>query len=187
MQSNALATLLRSTLLAGLADKGELYDDVKVRQVYQPSTVGTPSAPEVTMQFIGAGKRIGALGRKYIPATPDPDAPMVGLMTQWWEQPLQIGCTARRNPTDPDFLTLPSAIDICKVASDILQSDKGLAALAVEDVRPLRIADIRLIQWVNESDQYEAWPIFDLVLVYPETLATTTPPVVTFEPVTGRV
>lgn len=186
MQSNALAALLRSTLLAGLADKGAGYTDVQVKQVFQPLTVGIPSPPQVTMQFVGS-YRVGALGRKYTPASPDPDADMVGTMLQWWNTTVQIGCTARRNPTAPDFLTLPSAMDICKAASDILQSDKGLTALAVQGVRPLRIADIRLIQWVNESDQYEAWPIFDLVLVYPETLTTTTPPVVTFEPVTGRV
>ena len=185
MQSNALAALVRSTLLAGLTDKGSAYADVKVRQVYQPSTVGTPSAPQITMQFIGS-YRVGALGRKYSSAV-NPDADMIGTMLQWWTTTIQIGATARRNPEDPNFLMLPSAMDICKVASDILQSDKGLTALAAQQVRPLRIADIRMVQWVNESDQYEAWPNFDLVLVYPETTQTTTPPVVTFEPVTGRV
>jgi hypothetical protein len=185
MQSNALATLLRNTLLAGLADKGAGYTDVQVKQVFQPLTVGVPSPPQVTMQFVGS-YRVGALGRKY---TFDPlnPADMEGRMLQWWNTTVQVGCTARRNPTSPDFLTLPSAMDICKVASDILQSDKGLTALAVQGVRPLRIADIRLIQWVNESGQYEAWPIFDLVLVYLETLTTTTPPVVTFEPETRMV
>lgn len=186
MQSNALATLLRNTLLAGLADKGELYEDVQVKQVFQPLTVGIPSPPQITMQFVGS-YRVGALGRKYTPDPVNPDDPMTGRMLQWWNTTVQIGCTARRNPESPDFLTLPSAMDICKAASDILQSDKGLTALAAQDVRPLRIADIRLIQWVNESDQYEAWPIFDMTVVYPEVLLTTTPPVVTFEPVTGRV
>lgn len=184
MQSNALATLIRSTLLAGLTARGVAYSGVQVLQVYQPQTEGIPSAPTVTMQLVGA-YRYGALGRRYTP-TPNPDE-MQGTMTQWWTSTWQIGCTARRNPQDPDFLTQPSAMDICKVASDILQSDAGLTALAVERVRPLRIADIRVIQWVNESDQYEAWPLFDLTVVYPEILLTTTPPVVTFEPVTGRV
>lgn len=184
MQSNALATLIRSTLLAGLTARGAAYSDVEVLQVYQPQTEGIPSAPTVTMQLVGS-YRYGALGRRYTP-TLDPDE-MQGTMLQWWTSTWQIGCIARRNPQDPDFLTLPTAMDICKVASDILQSDAGLTALAVERVRPLRIADIRVIQWVNESDQYEAWPLFDLTVVYPEVLLTTTPPVVTFEPVTGRV
>lgn len=184
MQSNALAALIRSTVLAGLTARGAAYADVQVLQVYQPQTEGIPSAPTVTMQLVGS-YRYGALGRSYRP-TLDPDA-MEGTMTQWWTSTWQIGCIARRNPQNPDFLTLPTAMDICKVASDILQSDAGLTALAVERVRPLRIADIRVIQWVNESDQYEAWPLFDLTVVYPEVLLTTTPPVVTFEPVTGRV
>lgn len=184
MQSNAQATLIRSTLLAGLTARGAGFTDVQVLQVYQPQTEGIPSGPTVTMQPVGS-RRYGALGRAYAP-TGNPDL-MAGTMIQWWTATWQIGATARRNPQDANFLTLPSAMDICKAASDILQSDAGLAALAVERVRPLRIADIRLIQWVNESDQYEAWPLFDLTLVYPEVLSTTTPPVVTFEPVTGRV
>jgi hypothetical protein len=112
---------------------------------------------------------------------------MVNQTTQWWETTLQIGCTARRSPTAPDFLTLPSASDICKVASDILQGDIGLIALAVERVRPLRVTQIRNVKFVNESDQYEAMPSFDLTLVYPEILESLTPPVVTVTPDFGRV
>jgi len=186
MQSNALAALVRSTLLSGLSGLGSAYVDVQVRQVFQPSTVGNRSAPQITIQFIGA-RRIGSLGRRYTPASPDPDEPMTGTMLQWWETTLQVSALARRNPEDPAFLTLPSALDICKSASDILQSDAGLTALAAQTVRPLRITDIRVVQWVNESDQYESMPNFDLVLVSPETLTTSTPPVATFEPVTGRV
>lgn len=180
MRQLDLYALVRSTLVAGLAARA--LPGIAVRAVYQPQTVGTPSAPQVTIQAIG-DKRYGALKRLDLPATD----PLAHIEQQWWETTLQIGSTARRDPNAPNFLTLPTAMDICKAASDILQSDWGLAALAVQRVRPLRVTSIRNVQWVNESDQYEAMPNFDLTLVYPQTIETTTPPVVTFEPVTGRV
>lgn len=177
-------TLLNVTLTAGLAERYGA-DAVNVEAIYQPQQIGTPSQPTVTYQSI-LEQRYGHMRRAYLPG-PVPTDPMTGLMTQWWESTLQIGAMARRDPQDPDFMTLPTAMDICKAASDILQSDTGLAALAAQGVRPLRITSIRNLQWLNESDQFEAMPNFDLVLVYPQTLETATPPALTFEPVTGRV
>jgi hypothetical protein len=187
MLEQSLFTLVRSTLVAGLTARGSGYAGIAVRQVYQPSTIGTPAAPQITMQTIG-NRRYGAPRRDALqPVDPDRTADMVNRLTQWWETTIQIGATARRNPTDPDFLTLPSANDICKAASDILQQDTGLAALAVQRVRPLRITDVRNVQFVNESDQYEAMPSFDLTLVYPQVLDGATPPAITVEPDFGRV
>jgi hypothetical protein len=182
MLENDLYTLVRSTLLAGLTGA---YAGVIVRPIYQPLTVGTSSTPQITMQNVLPGKRYGAPRRDVVqPGTGVGD--MVNQTTQWWETTLQIGATARRDPTAADFLTLPSAVDICKKASDILQGDAGLTALAVQRVRPLRVTNIRNVQFVNESDQYEAMPSFDITLVYPQVIESTTPPVETFEPVTGR-
>lgn len=184
MRQLDLWTLLNSTLTAGLdAQYGE--GEVGVQAIYQPQAMGLPSEPTVTFQSI-LEQRYGWLRRAYTPGIAPSDL-MTGAMTQWWESTLQIGAMARRDPNDPNFLTLPTAMDICKAASDILQSDTGLSALAAQRVRPLRITAIRNLQWVNESDQYESVPSFDLVLVYPQTIETKMPPVVTFEPVTGRV
>jgi len=214
MLEQSLFTLVRSTLVAGLTARGAGYAGTVVRQVFQPSTVGTPSAPQITMQTIG-NRRYGPPRRDavqpYVDPVDDGGGPgpgpggpgpgpgpgpggpptvlpdMVNRFTQWWETTIQIGATSRRNPTDPDFLTLPSANDICKAASDILQQDAGLTALAVQRVRPLRITDVRNVQFVNESDQYEAMPSFDITLVYPQVLDSATPPVITVEPDFGRV
>jgi hypothetical protein len=187
MLEQTLFTLVRSTLVAGLTARGAGYAGTAVRQVFQPSTIGTPSAPQITMQTIG-NKRYGAPRRDVVqPGSGSGFEDMVNQLTQWWETTLQIGATARRNPADPGFLTLPSANDICKAASDILQQDAGLTALAVQRVRPLRITDVRNVQFVNESDQYEAMPSFDITLVYPQVLDSATPPVITVEPDFGRV
>lgn len=182
MLENALRTLVRSTLLDGLTLTGAGFTGIDVRIAYQPATTGTPSAPFITMQTVGH-RRYGALKRE---ALPDTD-PIVFRELQWWETTFQIGAQAHRDPNDPDFLTLPSADDICKAASDILQGDRGLALLGVQRVRPLRVTDLRYVQFVNESDQYEAFPSFDITFSHPQVIDRTTPTVVKFEPVAGHV
>lgn len=184
MRQLELWTLLRTTLEAGLAAAfGPA--EIEVQAVYQPQQMGIPTKPAVMYQAIQEA-RYGTVRRAYVPG-PAPTDPMTGKLTQWWEATMQVGAMARRDPNDPQFMILPTAMDICKAASDILQSDEGLAALAGQRVRPLRITAIRNLQWLNESDQYEAMPNFDLVLVYPRTIETTTPAAETIEPDYRRV
>lgn len=184
MFENALIQLIGDTLLAGLVGQSA-YADVIVRQKYQPSTVGVTSAPTIQLHYIH-GKRYGSVGRSERPA-PAPSLDVIHAETQWWESTIQVGCTARRNPNDPNFLTQPSAFDIVKMASDILQSDKGMALMAVQRVRPLRITLIRVLRFINDSDQYEAQPSFDIVLSHVQITESTTPPVAVTVPIVGRV
>jgi hypothetical protein len=182
MLENALMALIRSTLLDGFTAYSG-YSDILVKQKYQPSTIGVTSAPTIQLHHIHS-KRYGVLGREEInTATPD----FTHVETQWWETTIQVGCTARRDPNDPNFLTLPSALDIVKVASDILQGDRGLALLAVQRVRPLRITQVRDLRFINDSDQYEAQPSFDIVLSHVQITESTTPPVAVTVPNVGRV
>lgn len=178
MLENTLLALVRSVLLAAVPG-------VEVNALYQPSTVGMPSGPQILQQVI-MSRRYGALRREdRWPTTPAEE--FQHIETQWWETTLQIGATARLDPTDPNYMASRTAMDICKAASDALQSDTGLAALAVQRVRPLRITEIRQVRFVNDSDQYEAMPSFDVVLSHPQVTISTTPPAVTLEPDFGRV
>lgn len=158
MNSEELFTLVRSTLLSGLAARGVTCEVVRG---YQTGTVGTPSGPTISMHHVGA-KRHGHVRREEAQPT-EPSGDFTHIETQWWETTLQIAAIN------------DGALDNCQVASDILQSDEGLADLATERVRPLRIAEIRTVQFVNESDQFEAMPNFDVVLVYPKMVTSTTP------------
>ena len=158
MNSEALFTLVRATLLSGLAARGVTCDVVRA---FQTGTVGTPSGPAVTMHHVGA-KRYGHVRREEVQPT-EPGGDFTHVETQWWKTTLQIAAVNA------------DALDNCQIASDILQGDDGLAALAVERVRPLRVTDLRTVQFVNESDQFEAMPNFDVVLVYPKTVTSTTP------------
>lgn len=165
MNSDALFTLMRTTLLDGLTARGIAAD---VIQVYQPGdTVGVPSGPTITMQHIMA-KRYGHMRREEV-QPPVEGGDFTHVETQWWETTMQIGAVNA------------DAINNCQAASDILQGDAGLTALAAHRVRPLRIADIRTLQFVNGADQFEAMPNFDVVLVYPQTITSTTPPAQTIE------
>lgn len=185
MLENQLFTVVKAALDAGFAVVAG-FTDVEVQQVYQPSTFGVPSDPTVFMQTVIAGRRVGWVKREEIqPVAPATD--FTHRETQWWETTLQIGALARHNPTDPDYLTLPTAGDIAKRASDILQSDNGMAVLKAGGVSPLRITNVRNVQIVNDSDQYEANPSFDIVLSYVQVIDSTTPPATEIVPVFGRV
>lgn len=181
MLENELHELVRTTLLAGLADRPG-FTDVAVKRLFQPSTVGVPSGPTIFVQTIGR-RRVGWLKRIDIP----PVAPATDFThreTQWWETTFQVGGLARRKPTE---ITLPSSVDIVSAASDILQSDSGLKALGAQRVRPLRITNIRNLYITNDSDQYEANPSFDIVLSHVQIIDSTTPPVADIVPIIGRV
>lgn len=184
LNQQPLFALVRSVLLTGLADRFGA-NAPQVKQVFQPQIVGATSAPVVTMQHV-MSRRTGAMGRSYRAAA-DPADPMTGTFTQWWETTLQIGAFAARDPNAPDFMTLPSSQDFCTAASYVLQSDAGLAALAVAGVRPLRVTDLRNVPWTNERDQYEMHPSFDLTLSRPEVIVEATAPVAEFEAGAGRV
>lgn len=172
MLEQALFALVRATLLA------ELPAGVAVKQTYNPVTVGVPSTPTLFMQTIIPARRVGWLGRR---DRNTPTENMTHEETQWLETTLQISALARRDPADPNFLTLPGAADYAQTAADILQGDKGLAALAVQGVRPLRITEVRTVQFVNDAQQYEANPSFDIVLSHVQIRESTTPAVSEFE------
>ena len=159
MNSDDLFTRVRSTLLSGLAARGVTCE---VLRDYQTGTVGAPSGPAITMQHVGS-RRYGHVQRKELQPT-EPGGDFTHVEMQWWLTTLQIGAINA------------GAFDNCQAASDILQSDGGLAALAVSGVRPLRITDVRTVQFVNERDQFETMPNFDVVLTYAKLIASTTPP-----------
>lgn len=178
MGENELLALVRATIMAELPG-------VDVRQMQNPVTVGVPSPPTIFMQTIIPARRVGWVGRRDIVRMPD--ANMVHQEIQWLETTLQISALARRDPADPTYLNQPSAADLCRSAADILQGDRGLAQLAGGRVRPLRVTEVRTVYFVNDSDQYEANPSFDVVLIHVQIREGETAPVSEFSGQAGRV
>jgi len=178
MLENQLMALLRSTLMADSRLAG-----VAVDRKLPLDAIGAPKVPTVFTQQIGTA-RYGFLKREYLPL-PEPAETMLYRETQYMETTVQVSATARRKPVDEAF---PTAFDICRAASDILQGDAALATLAAQNVRPGRITNIRDVPFLNESAQNEDNPSFDVVLHHVQiTESTTTPPVAVFEPKIGRV
>lgn len=167
MLEQALISLVRSTLLA------ELPAGVEVLQKNNPVSVGASSTPTVYIEVIIPGQRYGWLSRK--------ERLQLGLEAfdheemQWISTTLQISGLARLVDGQP------SAADLTQMAADILQGDAGLAAMAVERVRPLRITSSRVVQFVNDAQQFEANPSFDIVLNHVNLRTSTTPAVSVFE------
>lgn len=161
MLEQELFALVRSTLLA------ELPAGVKVLQKNNPVAVGASSTPTIYMEAVIPGRRVGWLSRK--------ERLQLSLTAfdheelQWFETTLQISALARLVDGRP------SASDYCSLAADILQGDPGLRALAVQRVRPLRVDTSRTVHFVNDADQFEANPSFDIVLSHVQIRSSTTP------------
>lgn len=173
MLEQPLIDLVRATLLA------ELPSGIKVLQKNNPVSVGASSTPTVYTEVIIPGRRVGWLSRQ--------DRVRMDLTEfdheelQWLETTLQISA----------LVTLvdgqPSASDLCQMAADILQGDAGMAVLAAQRVRPLRVDTSRTVHFVNDRQQYEANPSFDIVLSHVQIRASTTPVVDAFVGNAGRV
>lgn len=158
---------------------------VEVRQAFNGSTVGAPSGPAVLLQVIIPARRVGWIERMEIFVDGAED--MKHRETQWLETTLQVSAVAPSNPEDPDYLNKPTASDICLRAAHILQSDRGLLVMGAHRVRPLRITDLRTVQFVNDADQYEVAPSFDLVLSHVQIIEGATPPVAQITGAAGSV
>lgn len=181
MLERELFTLIRSTLVAGLPA------GVAVERLNNPVVVGINSGPTVYLSTIIPARRVGWMGRRDVVTSMDPETMMRHDETQWLETTLQVSALHRQNPASPTFLTELTAADLCLQASDILQGDAGLAAMGAQRVRPLRVTEIRVMQFINDADQFEANPSFDIVLSHVQIRQSTTPPVNQFVPDTGRV
>lgn len=160
MREQALIALVRSALLA------EAPAGVAVLQKDNPVSVGASSTPTIYIEVVIPGLRYGVLGRRDLDTETDD---MTHEETQWLETTLQISTLVTLEDDEP------SASDLLQIAADILMGDKGLAAFAVQGVRPLRITTSRTVHFVNDRQQYEANPSFDIVLTRVQIRESTTP------------
>lgn len=167
MLEQALFALVRAALLA------ELPAGVKVLQKDNPVTVGVPTDPTVFMETIIPAQRVGWLSRQEKLKLDLSEFEHEEL--QWLETTLQISALARLEDGQP------SAADYASMAADILQGDAGMAVLAAQRVRPLRVTTSRTVFFVNDAQQYEANPSFDIVLSHVQIRTSTTPRLETIE------
>lgn len=155
MLESALSTLLRTVLLAGLADRG--YSDVLVKANYQPRQQGVPIEKSLFVHQLGF-HRYGYPKKEYIFNSNTSEYDYVETIIK--HSKYQIAGLWPQSPGSPAG---PTATDLLTIASDILQHNDALAIFKTNNVGILRIMDINTIYFENDRGQNEANPTFECV------------------------
>jgi hypothetical protein len=85
---------------------------------------------------------------------------MTHIEKYFQEMRFQINVIKKINLNDISEIT---AADIANMIIDYLLSDKGLASLRSKGYMPLRVLDVRNPTFVNETDNFQFNPNFDLI------------------------
>lgn len=165
MLDNELFIAIRLELLARLAEYN-VHDltDVKVKRSFQPTEQATSNDRVIFIHRV--------------------DDPQVGggivysgnnrIQQQFERAVFQFDCLAPFNPADVNAL-LPG--DILKISAHLLQSYKGVRNLRAKGVKIERVTNVRPSRFVNDQDQFEMSPSFDLTVNYQHDYETDIPEV----------
>lgn len=166
MIDNALAIAIKAALDAWFAGRGVA---CQVRQAYQPTAQGTPTAPFVSF-FKVSERRYGYPERReiYNPVTQMFDRVEAVIM----ETTIQFGADAS---ITPGALTQWGPADYLKSAARGLQSDDVIASLRVAGVGILRVQDIRNGFVQDDKMRHTPQPSFDAIFTHIDTEAFQTP------------
>lgn len=180
MNDKQLAALFMSQVLPAMQASPDLAG-VKLKRNFQAQQQGADTTPYVYFVKIG-DHRYGHVSRKdkYVLL----DDAFRHTETQQYETTYQFSAWVPQDPKDVTGLT---ESDILNLVSGIIQSDAILAAFRAQDVGILRVTDVRNPYIVDERDQFEAVPSFDVVLTHKRTSVSTIPAVVTYESNFDRV
>ena len=144
---------------------------------YQPKQEGAPSIPAIYFVKIG-DRRYGHPSRRDVW---DVDQGVfVHTERQVYISTYQFQAT---EPTNQEL----TASDILNTVSGIIQSDKILSAFLAAGVGVQRVTDVRNPYIVDERDQFEAVPSFDIVLSHWRDTVASVPAAVALEINIGRV
>ncbi len=172
MQDKQLFQNIISVLQTGLTAYG--YDDVQIRQSFQPINVGANTAPTLYIHKI-SDHRYGFPERK---DTIESDLSLQHSETQLYESMFQITALSIQDPANTAQKT---ASDIANMAAAIMQSDATNATLLANSISIYRITDVRNPYFVDDKDRFEASPSFDFTLQHEQVIISTTPAVEKFE------
>ncbi len=161
MTDNQLIALLIQVLSQGLIDDG--YSGVGVIQAFQPTQQGVNIAPAIYLSKSG----------DYWYGTKQSDYvfdPLEQLYTvaeiQRIETTFKIQALAIQNPVTPDAYT---ASDLVNEAGSILRSQTTIDVLRQQGIGLLRSTEVSNAYDLDDKDQFEAAPAFNIILVYDRT------------------
>lgn len=156
-------------------------ESVKLARSFQARQQGASTAPYVYF-FKVADHRHGSPARKGV--FNESTGLFTYTETQKYETTYQFSAWIPQDPKDVDALT---ESDTLNMVSGIMQSDEIIAAFKAQGVGIFRVTDVRNPYILDDRDQFEAVPSFDVVLTHNRTRATTLPAVVAYEAKISRV
>ena len=89
-----------------------------------------------------------------------------------------ISTLVRQSPRRP---TSQTASDILYQVSEILQSDVTIAFFNTQGVGLGRVIDLPMLYFIDDKEQYEAQPNFEINLYHDRVTTRVTPPIDEFE------
>ena len=180
MNDKQLAALFMAQLLPAMQATSGL-SGVKLARSYQSRQQGANSSPYVYFVKVG-DHRYGHPERKDEYAAGSGDFTHTEI--QQYESTYQFSAWVPQGPKDVTGLT---ESDILNVVSGIMQSDALLAAFRAQGVGILRVTDVRNPYIVDDHDQFEAVPSFDVTLTHKRTSVSTIPAVAAYDLNLSRV
>lgn len=181
MKDNELIATVATALLARLAATSYSLAFVGLLQNFQPTKQGESGSACLYLHKI-FDKRVGWPQRKeeWNETTQQFDY----VESEQLETTYQFTARAPQNPANDTELT---AGDYLKAAARALQSDPVLVSLRQAGVGILRIGDIRGGFALDESDNSQEQPTFDVIFTHRNTTIDSLPAVVSEEIIINRV
>lgn len=180
MNDKQLAALLMAQIKPAMQATSGL-SGVKLARNFQSRIQGANSSPYVYFVKVG-DHRYGHPERKDEYAAGSGDFTHTEI--QQYESTYQFSAWVPQDPKDVTGLT---ESDILNVVSGIMQSDALLAAFRAQGVGILRVTDVRNPYIVDDHDQFEAVPSFDVTLTHKRTSVSTIPAVAAYDLNLSRV
>lgn len=180
MNDKQLAALFMQQVLPRMQADTDLAG-VKLKRNFQSRQQGADKGPYVYFHKLG-DRRHGSPKRKDVLDIPSGE--FTHSEIQQYETTYQFSAWIPQDPADVTGLT---ESDILNIVSGIMQSDSLVAAFQSAGVGILRVTDVRNPYIVDDRDQFEAIPTFDVVLTHKRISASTIPAVVTYEANVSRV
>ena len=162
-----------SVLNTGLNDQG--FNDVKVRQSYQPIKQGPSLGRSVYLHKI-TSQRVGHQGRKYNYNSGDGD--FDELEKYWLAVTIQLMPLVSQDIEDENSITAYDVADLCAA---ILQTKATRKTLLESGISIEKIGQIPVSFSIDDKDEFDLDPTFDFILLYEQTLSSKVPKVDTFE------
>ncbi len=166
MNDNDLIRNIIAVAKAGLALQNVV---VGIKQGFQPTQQGAPSAPYILLRKLG-DKRYGHTYRANLYDTAA-DV-MNHTESAWFETTFQADAICTIDPGDTTALT---ANDYLKALTRTLQSDDTIATLNAAGIGIYRIQAFTTTYWTDDKGQHEQNPMFTFTVTHYDTVAGVVP------------